>query len=181
MDNKKQAFGINYSRTFKNIIVYTKEDLIENLNKWNGKDQCYVSLNEFEVIDGVNPAWNYAVFDRLLIECNYDSVVNLLNIVKDAEFKKQFNFGYSVWYIGNNKFYWFFLLKNELEKIFPLVDEIEVFLKQRGVEDGLNRKPDKKILMLGTYNLLTKRIVTSIGEEEIQQGLDFIDAGAVKK
>jgi hypothetical protein len=177
-----KPFGVTYSRVFRSAIVYTKEDMLENICRWNGKDQCYVSLNEFNVIDGINPAWTYAIYDRMLVECDFQTIKKLIEIINTEDFKQTFKLGYSIWYAGEDQFYWFFLLPEENDKIYPLTEQLELFMKNKyNLGIIVNRKPEKKILMLGTYNMLTKRVVTSIGESEIKQGIQYIDRITMKK
>jgi len=174
-------FPLHYPRVFRYRIVSLREELEEEIKKIHGKAQCYISLYGFNTIDGTRPDWSSCIIDRLLIECNYDQVKELLTIGKKYRKEVKNVLGIkncSIWYLGNNQFYFFLILKDEIVSIDEFKSKIkcvEDFYKKHNVKIKVCDKLDKTILMIGTLNLITTRFVIPIGIQEINKGLEYID------
>lgn len=179
MVNKSRVFPPSFPRQFRSRILFNKEDLEEEIKKWHGVGQCYISLYGFRRFS-IKPDWKTAEIDRVLIECDYDTLKQLLQFVKDnADTLKSLHIvGYTIWYIGKGQFY-FMLLTDRLlytDELSVIIEKLTRMLNKADIHAIINKTIDKKILMIGTLNMIANRYVISINSEDVKKGLKHIDS-----
>jgi len=182
--NKRRVFPPSFPIQFRSMILCSKEDLEEEIKKWNGVGQCYISLYGFNTFS-IKPDWKTAEIDRVLIECDYDTLKQLLQFVKDnADILKSLHLTeYSIWYIGKGQFYLMLLTDKWLctEELSVIIEKLRNMLNKANIDANVNDIINKKILMIGTLNMMANRYVISVNSEDVKKGLKYIDSLAKPK
>jgi len=159
---------MEFPRLFRGRVIYTKEELSDEIKRIHGKGMCWLSLYSFTEVINRRPNWNTVVIDKVLVECNHKQLKKLVEIYDK----------YEIWYIGKDQFYFLIPVNtnNLKDTAFKIKDEI---LDKCGFNANVNYYVNKMIISPGTLNLQTQRYVINIKKEEVNKRLSTIDKWAI--
>jgi len=149
---------LKYLRWNKNRVFYNEEDILDSVNKNNGKTKCLISLYGFtDLFDG-RPDYNSIIIDKILIEGKYEALKKIYNLLNN-----QFN---TMLTFDGKKFFLFLFLDEELEwpDLKPEAEELDKLIQEKypnltGYQ--INTEHEKLILIPNTWNPSTQKFVVS--------------------
>ena len=149
---------VNFPVLVNKKIVYGLEEMVEEINRYNGKTNLKMSLYALGSLYQGNPVWEDIYVDKLLIECTAEDCKKLSEKIKE----------YSIMFVDKEHFYFIFPIEPQVNQLKDVSAKWEKELNtELGINITVNCIVNKMIFVPNTLNLTTGKFVIPVEASEV--------------